>query len=272
MGERVFVRQVGEPQKPVDITKLYIDFSNKYRNVFIVQIQGETYIYRALGRGEYKEIMQDKRFDDLAKEEIVCDQCLLYPDPDTIDWDKIEAGVPTELYKAILTDSYLDDIVRRRSLHDYYRSEMYDLDNQITCIIQEAFPNLELEEIESWDVDKTTKYLSRAEWKLHNLRGLPFAQPQGELMGNEYSGENDMDMGYYEQEAPQVQKTFQENDNTKTIRGGERAAKLTPEQMKKRAEFLQKFPEFANDDIILHGIDGLAQDTCDVSPALRVGR
>lgn len=242
------VKTVAEPPEKVDYTRLYIDFCEKYRNVFMVEINKQMYIYRSLGRNEYREILEDRRFDDITKEEIICTQCLLYPDPETYSWDDKEAGIPTELMKAILTDSYLDDTSRRRSLHDFYRAEMYDLDNQITCIINEAFPNIDIEEIESWDVDKTTKYLSRAEWKLHNMRGLQFKEPEGEFAGEKRS-----------------------EGTGKTLRGGDKTNKLSPDKIREREEFLRKHPEFAEglvDDV--QNMD--KQETVDlVAPALRPG-
>lgn len=48
---------------------------------------------------------------------------------------------------------------------------MYELDNQVTCIIHEVFPQFTLEDIENWGIEKTAKYSSRAEWVLTNLRG-----------------------------------------------------------------------------------------------------
>lgn len=253
MGEKFrLVKTVAEPPEKIDYTKLYIDFCEKYHNVFMIEINKQIYIYRSLGRSEYREILEDRRFDDITKEEIICTQCLLYPNPETYSWDDKEAGIPTELMKAILTDSYLDDTSRRRSLHDFYRAEMYDLDNQITCIINEAFPNIDIEEIESWDVDKTTKYLSRAEWKLHNMRGLQFKEPEGEFAG-EHKTEP------------------QKSNSEKTIRGGEKTNKLSPEKIREREEFLRRHPEFAEgtiDDV--HNMD--KQETVDiVAPALRPG-
>lgn len=242
------VKTVADPPEKLDYTRLYINFCEKYRNVFMVEINKQVYIYRSLGRSEYREILEDRRFDDITKEEIICTQCLLYPDPETYSWDDKEAGIPTELMKAILTDSYLDDTNRRRSLHDFYRAEMYDLDNQITCIINEAFPNIDIEEIESWDVDKTTKYLSRAEWKLHNMRGLQFKEPEGEFAGEKRSEETE-----------------------KTLRGGDKTNKLSPDKIREREEFLRKHPEFAEglvDDV--QNMD--KQETIDlVAPALRPG-
>ena len=270
MADIKITKMASEEKKSVDITKLYIDFCQQYRNVFIIQLDGECYIYRALGRGEYKEILADARFNDYQKEELICSQCLLYPDPDTLVWDDMPAGIPTELEKNILKESFLDDVDRRRSLHDYYRAEMFDIDNQISCVISEAFPNLDIEEIEQWDVEKTTKYLSRAEWKLHSLRGMNFG-----IVGedNDDGGTDSVDLGD-RSEVQEKEKQKNKKDNSgKTIRGGERASKNKKEKMKEREEFLKKFPQFANDTVLeAGGIDGVEQDDVDDrSPALRPG-
>ena len=149
---------------------------------------------------------------------------------------------------------------------------MYDLDNQITCLINEAFPNIDIEEIEKWDVDKTTKYLSRAEWKLHNLRGIPFKEAQGAY--REYSQAQQRKESASAGSKQEHQKPQNQEDNSrKTIRGGSRANKLTPEKMKEREEFYRKHPEFAGlHDDGLDGFKGLEQATVDTtSPALRPG-
>ena len=120
MKNKIQIKQaVEEAKEPVDITKLFIEFSQKYRNVFVTEIDGQTFIYRALGRAEFREILSDTRFNDYQKEELMCSQCMLYPDPDEYDWDDKEAGLPSQLKQEILKDSFLDDLARRRSLHDY---------------------------------------------------------------------------------------------------------------------------------------------------------
>lgn len=173
------------PMHVDDLFELIMEFKKQYRNVFVYQVDSQVYIYRALGRKEYKDILSDKRFNDFEKEEIICDTCLLYPSTDTIDWDAVDAGIPTELMKQIRKNSYLDNRKSRKGILDYYRAEMYDLDNQITCIINEAFPQFDIEDIEEWDVEKTMKYLTRAEWKLTNLHGLQFKDAEGDFYGEE---------------------------------------------------------------------------------------
>lgn len=258
------------PMHVDDIFELIMEFKKSYRNVFVYQVDEQVFIYRTLSRKEYKDILNDKRFNDFEKEEIICDTCLLYPHPDKIDWDEIDAGVPTELMKQIRKNSYLDGKKSRQHILDYYRSEMFDLDNQIVCIINEAFPQFDIEEIEDWDVDKMTKYLTRAEWKLVNLRGLEFVDPKGEMYDD--NREDEMDMADCQAPKKIVPKTEEINvDRSTTIRGGSRADKLTPDKIKEREEFLKKFPQFANDDG-MRGIDGLEQSNVDVtSPALRPG-
>ena len=258
------------PMHVDDIYELIMEFKKHYRNVFVYQVDEQVFIYRTLSRKEYKDILNDERFNDFEKEEIICDTCLLYPDPNSFDWNDVDAGIPTELMKQIRKNSYLDGKNSRKNILQYYRSEMFDIDNQIICVINEAFPQYDIEEIEDWDVDKMTKYLTRAEWKLTNLRGLEFREPEGEIFDDddrEASMEMERDQGFKNEVPEAVTPKTEEiktRDNEKTIRGGSRKNKLTPEKMREREEFLRKFPMFANDDGE-RGIDGLAQQSVDVS-------
>ena len=264
------IEQENEQQK-IDITDLYFQFKTKWRNVFIYRLGEQDFIYRALGRKEYKDICSDTRFNDIEKEDIICDQCLLYPK--NFDWENCDAGIPTELVKNILKNSYLDTVNSRTQVLDYYRADMFDLDNQITAIISTAFPNLDIEEIEQWDVEKTMKYMSRAEWILHNLKGVPFASqsPQGDFYSAEQ--ENTQKQQQNSKKQYKKEKTNTNMDSGKTIRGGERKNKLTPEKIAEIAELKKKFPEIDWDnDAGFQGIKGLEQEGVDITPpALRVG-
>ena len=283
----ISTKTVKEQPPKVDITELYVKFSMNYKNVFMVQLQNEVFIYRALRRSEFYEIMNGSRFNDVDKEEFVCQECLLYPDPEIYDWDNCAAGIPTTLSKEILKNSYLDEnsLQDRMFLRDIYRTQMNDLDNQITCVISEAFPYLTLEEIENFDVDTATKYLTRAEWKLQNLHGIKFEDPEFEqppiapkkdfllreknplrTPGSQLPPEPESSVNIEEPEE------VIEQPKQKTLRGGDKSNKLTPEKMKEREKFLAKFPEFANDDVLNQGIKGLEQPSVDTRPpALRVG-
>lgn len=257
-----------DPQQ-VDLTQIYLSFKKNYRNVFMYQLGEQAFVYRALGRKEYYELTANKEFNDFQREEILCDVCVLWPE--NYDWQNCDAGIPSELAKVILKNSYLDNPDSRRVVLSYYRSEMYDLDNQITCLINEAFPKYDIEQIEQWDVEKTMKYLSRAEWKLHNLHGLEFKESEGEFRDE---AEARAKAQAAEEAAREKQQQSSAHDvsaaSDKTIRGGSKKNKLTPEKLR---ELKRKFPEIDWDhDLGNEGIKGLEQPSVDVTaPALRPG-
>jgi hypothetical protein len=49
---------------------------------------------------------------------------------------------------------------------------MATFDNQISCVIKEAFNDITLEEIDHWQFEKVLWYYARAKWTLENLRGI----------------------------------------------------------------------------------------------------
>lgn len=250
-------------QEDVDLTELFVQLKEKYRNVFIHQFGDKVFFYRSIGRKEYRTIVDDQVLNDFQKENVICELCTLYPK--NVNFNDIEAGIPSKLSELIIKNSFLDSIEARQKLLGYYRAQMYDLDNQISCLINEAFPQFDIEDIEEWDVDKTTKYLSRAEWKLHNLRGLQFAETEGAFSG---------------QAGAQTQKTEttsrqQTGNNAATsstsIRGQDkRTSKLTPEKLKEMEEFAKKFPEMNvfDDSVLKEGMDGMRGEGT-LTPALR---
>jgi hypothetical protein len=254
-------------QPTVDITELFLILKEQHRNVFIFQADSQIFIYRTLGRGEYKKILTDDRFEDMAKEELICQVCTLYPEE--YNFDECDAGIPTVLMQQIVKNSRLDGEESRREILDYYRSEMWDLDNQVTCIINEAFPQFDIEEIEQWDIEKTTKYLSRAEWKLHNLRGLQFLEPQGGYQEDGSNAQTQQTNGRNDVHTEEVKADNGKKEEKTNIRGGKRE-KLTPEKLR---QLKAQFPDIDWEaDGGMQGIEGLAQEDIDpVAPALRPG-
>lgn len=150
--------------------RLLYEFKQQYRNVSLEEVNGEMFIFRSLGRLEYRRIIEDKSLENFEKEDYICKICLLYPQD--YDFENCAAGTPMNLTKKILEFSFLDSLEIRDAIMSYYRAEMFDLENQITCLIHEAFPEFDIEDIEKWDVEKTSKYAANAEWILQNLRGV----------------------------------------------------------------------------------------------------
>jgi len=251
-------------QENVDLTDIFLQLKEQYRNVFIHQFGSMVFFYRSIGRKEYKTIIDDVVMNDFQKENVICELCTLYPK--NVDFNNIDAGIPSKLTELIIKNSFLDSIEARQQLLGYYRAQMYDLDNQISCLINEAFPQFDIEDIEEWDVDKTTKYLSRAEWKLHNLRGLQFADAEGTF--NEQTSTQNQTASTRRQETQNVDDT--ETSST-SIRGqNKRTAKLTPEKLREMEEFAKKFPgmNVFEDSVLNEGIEGMRGEGT-LPPALK---
>ncbi|MCD7910954.1 hypothetical protein KC480_05365 [Bacillus velezensis] len=147
-----------------------LKLKQSYEEVYKLQIKDQevdTFVFRPIGREEYKQIVVlDLDLGDF--QERICSECVLYPQ--NYDFSKGKAGIGEVISHGILNVSGLLPKQAEEMLM-YCRSEMMEMDYQADCIIHEAFPEYTIEEISSWSLKKTMYYLSRAEWILQNLRG-----------------------------------------------------------------------------------------------------
>lgn len=163
-------------------SQLY-ELYKEHWNLYSMEDKQGTFLFRELTRKEYREII-DIVPDELDREEYVCKICVI--DPPNFDYENSKGALVTNLSKRILIESGFSSINTGKinSLTEKYMEEMNSFQHQISCIISEAFPNLDLEEIESFNLEKTLWYYSRAKYKLEALRGIPLvnanaqAQPQ----------------------------------------------------------------------------------------------
>lgn len=243
-------------EQSIDIINLIEDLKQIHKTIFWDHINGQIFIYKPLGRKDHKEIIEDEEMDNYAKEDEVIKRCLLFPKANDFDIDNTEAGVIAKLFKIIIDNSYLTDIATRTAVMDYFRSEMFDFQEQVTCIINEAFPQYDIEEIENWGIERTAKYLSRAEWKLQNFRGATF----------NYEALEQMKEAEKAKEFDDVKKTSSNEEPKES-----KKPKMTAEKL---AEMKRKFPEIDWDaDVISNeGIDGMKDNIDSQSVALRVPR
>nr|DAV25218.1 MAG TPA: hypothetical protein [Caudoviricetes sp.] len=242
-------RNYKQPNGQIDYMSLINDLQDEYGTIYWNTLDGEIFIYRPLGRLEYRQLI-NADITDIEKEDTVCKACLLHPTD--FDFDNCPAGIPKQLHDLILKNSFLDSLESKKLIVAYHRSEMAEFDNQITCIINEAFPNIDIEEIESWDMAKTAKYLSRAEWKLNVLRQIPIDYDTSNKMmenewvmqhskGNEEMNEED-NVKTENNTKPQPQHEFKvetlEERQARMKKEGPR--RKTPEEL---AELKRRFPE-----------------------------
>lgn len=146
-------------------------WKEQYGQIFVTEIKDQAFIWRLLTRKEFK--MAQELYDDpYEQNEFVCRKCVLQPQIEDYSVD-IYAGIPDLLAHQILSASGFLDANELKNKMRMYDAEMNLFDHQIPCIIKEAFPDIDLEEIESWTWDKTLWYLSRAKFVLTTLRQIP---------------------------------------------------------------------------------------------------
>lgn len=149
-----------------------LSLKTQHGDIYRTDIESQAYIWRRLTKAEFNMIDQLGEEDE-DKEDLIVNMCLIYPRH--LDYDECHAGVPVVLANEILTHSGFVDETSAAILAEH-RAEMQNLETQMEAIIHKAFPSISLEEIESWDVPKTLKYYSRAEWILEILEGIPITQ------------------------------------------------------------------------------------------------
>ncbi len=150
--------------------KTILDLKDKYWNLYYTDINDYEFMFRELNRAEYRKVLRS--FDNpLDQEEYICEICIL--EPEQFDFENCPAGLPTILCSQILFISgFSEDASDVLNKLEMYREEMNTFDNQISCVIHEAFPSLSLDEIEGWPLDKTLWYFSRSEYIIEKLRGI----------------------------------------------------------------------------------------------------
>ena len=266
-----------------DFMNMINEFQDKYEEVYWNTIDGQIFVYRPLGRLEYKEVLNSD-ISDIEKEDVVCKACLLYPED--FDFDDCAAGIPTMLFKSIMKNSFLDDLKSKQFIINYNRLEMQQFDNQITCIINEAFPNIDISEIENWGMSKTAKYLSRAEWKLNVLRQIPVDYEMSDkLMENEW---NTMHSQNEDIELNNINNNTNTNTNSNTNSNNniefkhetleERQKRLKKSTTRKKSKeeierLKQKFPEIKWEYEVnpQENIENMKDNIDTLAPALRPG-
>lgn len=148
----------------------------KYWGIRTKEIEGNEYFFRSLTRKEYNSFLSlCTNEDDSIREEdfqdMVCQSCVILPDNFDVEVEK--PGIIIKLFDAIIEESGLDDFnANVLEKIDLYKVEMVDPINQISCYIKEAFPDLSIEEIENFPLDKFAWYFSRADYTLRAIKGI----------------------------------------------------------------------------------------------------
>lgn len=152
------------------IELLIKQLKEQYEEIYVTSFGEVDYIWRALGRQDYKEI-QRLAVDEFDAYERVCNAAVLYPEADFSAFS-MKAYIPNELAPQILHMSGYGEWKKEIQLLETFRNEMDEFDNQAEVIVATAFPSITFDEMGNWTKEKLMKYLARAEWQLNTLRNI----------------------------------------------------------------------------------------------------
>lgn len=155
---------------------------DEYYSIYLSVVNDIEFVWRGLSRAEYRKAMEYYD-DDFLRAEYVCRLCVL--DPVVEDWEaEIPAGIPETITQHILVESgFAEGSTKIKDLQHIHDQEMTRFENQVSCIIKEAFNEFSLEEIDNWPLEKTMWHYSRALWVLRQLRGVPIEEEESPFPG-----------------------------------------------------------------------------------------
>lgn len=223
-----------QKQSVKDFDELIKNFLNEYDNIFFSEIDQQIFIYKPLGRKAYKDIVNNQNISDLDKEDLICEETIIWPE--NYNADDYDAGIPSKLYEEILVNSFLSSTEDMIHLLEACREETNQLDIQMSCIISEAFPSYDMDEIESWDMIKFCRMFSKAEWKLKNMRSLE--------MNEDVIGFLKESVGITPKENVSKEAEYKQqniNNTSKKVKVGNR--EMTQEEYKQYLDFQRANPQ-----------------------------
>lgn len=146
------------------IEQMIIKFRNEYEEVYLITLEDEDFIFRALTQKEYNEIREFAKNQSDAYERI-CNTAVLYP---KYDFSTIgRAYLPDMLAPHILNESGYGELRKEQYLINIFREQMKtSFEKQAEVIINRAFPHITFKEMENWTKEKLLKYVAKAEWSL----------------------------------------------------------------------------------------------------------
>lgn len=154
------------------LEEIIIDAKKNYRTVFSTVIGGELFVWRLLSGIEYEIISKTSNGDQYIKEELVCQQAVIYP---KVDFSSYKAGIPTNLAPHILEESGFSGTGKALNYLSTCRGKLAtQFQEQAYVVIASAFPQYTFEEIEDWDIEKLIRMVARAEWKINIIDGKDF--------------------------------------------------------------------------------------------------
>lgn len=135
-------------------------------------IKNWSFTWRRLTRKEYMPLaLRQMMGEDISLD--ILQIALLQPDPSTINFDTMPAGVVEQLVGIIWEQSAPPSTEKLLETIEEARALMNTFEMQAENTICTAFPSITPEETKDWPYSKLIEYAARAEWVLRNIYSLP---------------------------------------------------------------------------------------------------
>lgn len=82
------------------------EWKSRYGEIYLTEFEEEVFIWRALMRKEYKEVMKVNNADNFYKEERICERVVIWPESyNFMAMTKGKAGIPTLIAELVMEKS-----------------------------------------------------------------------------------------------------------------------------------------------------------------------
>jgi hypothetical protein len=138
-------------------------WKKQYGSVYYIKIGSNEYIYRLMSRGDHIALLSAQQNIEFNIEDVVLQECLLYPKFSKRTFDKRLAGEVEYVAQCIAESSGFSETERVEVDLDQQRQSLGNLENQMTVLICKAFPHLKLSDINNFTYDELIRYVSISE-------------------------------------------------------------------------------------------------------------
>lgn len=164
-------------EEEIDVDEIIKEWKKQYGYIYICELNDVNFIYRLLSNQEHNDI-KNKTETNEEYEEMICQRCVLDP---LVDWDdEIYAGFSSSLAIDILEKSFLlspvdKPLVISDIIDEKYAEVEQSLEMQMPIIINFAFKEYSLKEIEEMPLPQQIDLLAKAKWALEYLYDIPLS-------------------------------------------------------------------------------------------------
>lgn len=142
--------------------------NNPGHKVMYINICNKEFVFRTLGKTEYKNIL-NVCSNEYDLEDMICQVSVLFPNE--FDFKDCPIGGLTKTISPLITE--LSGFTNTEIIHqtyDSYKQEMNTFENKCYALIKIAFPEFTFEEMEDWTWDKTFNIATKAEYILNETK------------------------------------------------------------------------------------------------------